>query len=87
MRVRASVSAIAQVCLREVERCNVFVGMYGARYGLAQSADALKGMPSKDDEQVSVRDCGHVFDALPTAASHADDGVEAVRVAWAGACA
>lgn len=39
----AADAATLLVCLREVEKCNVFVGIYGARYGLSLSADALKG--------------------------------------------
>jgi hypothetical protein len=45
-------AATLLVCLKEVEKCNVFIGLYGERYGLAQSADALKGMPTKEDELV-----------------------------------
>jgi hypothetical protein len=43
----AEQAATLLVCLREIEACNVFVGMYGARYGFSQSADALKGLPNK----------------------------------------
>jgi actin len=45
-------AATLLVCLKEVEKCNVFIGMYGERYGLSQSAEALKGMPTKEDDLV-----------------------------------
>jgi hypothetical protein len=43
IRTTLADAATLLVCLREVEKCNVFIGIYGARYGLSLSADGLKG--------------------------------------------
>mmetsp|Transcript_24246 Transcript_24246/g.26929 ORF Transcript_24246/g.26929 Transcript_24246/m.26929 type:complete len:1179 (+) Transcript_24246:885-4421(+) len=42
-------AATLLMCLRELEKCNVFIGMLGERYGWCQSQDAYKN-PTQQDE-------------------------------------